>query len=606
MTLAADAKLGRREVLIVGALWAALAAAYIAINFSSIIALRMPDADDYLRLQQVRDWLAGQPWFDVSQHRINPPEGGALHWSRVVDIPIAGGILLLTPIFGQPTAELIVGTALPLLLMGVAMFIVAAIATRLVGKAWAPVAAACVPFSAITYPQILPLRVDHHAWQLVLALTLLWSLTDETNKRRSGAIAGIAAAFWLNISLEGLPIVTVAALILGARWLFDGRDVARLQAYLWALTLGSFTLETLTMPNAWVLAECDRVSQPYLAAFAIASLAAFAARAPQLVNNWRLRLGFAGVAGAAAAGVFAFVGPACLSGPFVAIDPLTKFFWLDRVGESMPLFKKGIGGAIAYGGFALTGIVGAFLAIRATQGEQRLRWITAFALMFAASALMLAISRTGAVAHGFTAVGASFLGLTLFTYARANQAMLVRVFGTVFAIVIATPVMLLPALQLDLRRSVTRRVCDTAFSSLNQLPPSLLFAPLDIGPRMIVHTPHSVIATGHHRNHVAMHDVISTFTGTAENARARITARHAPYLVLCADAPEIRNYVRRAPDGFAAQLVSGHTPDWLHPLNIAPAHSGMLVYAVDEHAGGENPDALRGRLAFDATQTPAL
>jgi hypothetical protein len=598
MTPAADNKLGRRDFLILGAIWATVATLFIALNWSSIIALRMPDADDYLRLQQVRDWLAGQGWFDIAQHRVNPPTGGALHWSRIVDIPIALGILALKPLLGQATAEMVVGTALPMLTLGIAMLVAGAIAARMVGRAWAPAAALCVPFSAITYPQIMPLRVDHHGWQIVLALTLLWALTDETAKRRSGMIAGLAAAAWLNISIEGLPIVTVAALLLGARWLFDGGELPRLQAYLWALTLGSFALETITMPNAWTVVECDRVSQPYLAAFGIASLAALGASIPKVSSDWRLRLGFAGFAGAAAAAAFAFVGPQCLSGPFGDIDPLVKLLWLDRVGESMTLWDRGPGAFIAYAGFGAFGCAGAALAVRNAHGPQRLAWITVLTLALAGGALMLLVSRTGAVAHGFAAAGASYLAMTLLNRARALPIMPVRVFGTVFALVAATPILLLPALQLDLRPGVTRRVCEGAYASLNDLPPSLLFAPLDIGPRIVVGTRHSVIATGHHRNHEAMHEAIATFTGTPEAAYTRIAARNAPYLVLCSEAPEIRNYVTVAPEGFAAQLVKGQQFGWLRPVEIAPG-TGLLVFAVQRRSGA--PDGLRGRVAFDAT-----
>ena len=47
------------------------------------------DPDNFMRLVQVRDWLAGQSWTDVVQHRMNPPHGGDIHWSRLVDMPIA-------------------------------------------------------------------------------------------------------------------------------------------------------------------------------------------------------------------------------------------------------------------------------------------------------------------------------------------------------------------------------------------------------------------------------------------------------------------------------------------------------------------------------------
>ncbi|OYW62342.1 MAG: hypothetical protein B7Z31_01275, partial [Rhodobacterales bacterium 12-65-15] len=45
--------------------------------------------DDLMRLQQVRDWLGGQSWFDTTQYRILPPEGVSIHWSRYVDLGIA-------------------------------------------------------------------------------------------------------------------------------------------------------------------------------------------------------------------------------------------------------------------------------------------------------------------------------------------------------------------------------------------------------------------------------------------------------------------------------------------------------------------------------------
>ena len=592
MTPAASATLGRREIALIALLWALLACAFIFINRSNIIAMTLPDADDYLRLQQVRDWLAGQGWFDITQHRVNPPIGGLLHWSRVVDLPIAASIALLTPLVGQPMAENITVVALPIMVMGLAMLLVGALTARLVSRTWAPVAAICIPFSSIIYPQIMPLRIDHHGWQLVLALTLLWALTDEGNKRRSGIIAGLAAAFWLNISLEGLPIITCSALILGVRWLFDPRELPRLQAFLWTLTLSSFALETATMPSAWVLAECDRVSQPYLTTFAAASIAAAAASWPRLASHWRWRAGFAAIAGGAAGAAFAIAGPACLSGPFAALDPLTTALWLDRVGESKPLLERGLGAFIANGGFAALGCIGAGIGAYISHGDQRLRWITILTLTLAASALMLAISRTGAVAHGFAAAGAAFLGMTLWQRARAVNVTVVRVLGTVFALAVATPVLMLPALKLDLKPGAQRRTCATSYTALANLPPSLLFTPIDIGPRIVVQSPHSVVATGHHRNHAAMRDVIATFTGSVDFARAQIAARQAAYVVVCPGAAEVRNYARVAPEGFAAQLLSGQTPAWLQPV---ATDGELLVFAV----GASAPtDDLRGRLAL--------
>src|SRR3546814_4090138 len=96
----------------------------------AIRALPISDTDDAMRMAQVRDLLAGQGWWDLTQYRVNPADGGVLmHWSRIVDAPLAGGILLLRPIFGQPLAEQLVMALWPPLHLGV-LLVVAALGYR--------------------------------------------------------------------------------------------------------------------------------------------------------------------------------------------------------------------------------------------------------------------------------------------------------------------------------------------------------------------------------------------------------------------------------------------------------------------------------------------
>ena len=47
-----------------------------------------------MRMSQVRALLAGQDWFDLRQYKMNWPDGANIHWSRLVDLPLAGLILL--------------------------------------------------------------------------------------------------------------------------------------------------------------------------------------------------------------------------------------------------------------------------------------------------------------------------------------------------------------------------------------------------------------------------------------------------------------------------------------------------------------------------------
>ena len=126
----------RRAALWAGLAWLTCCVVLIWLAHGRFSTLAFRDPDDAMRLVQVRDWLAGQFFFDVSQHRVNPPHGGPMHWSRIVDMPIAGLILLLRPLLGAASAELIACIAVPLLLLGglVAAAFIAAILGDNTGK----------------------------------------------------------------------------------------------------------------------------------------------------------------------------------------------------------------------------------------------------------------------------------------------------------------------------------------------------------------------------------------------------------------------------------------------------------------------------------------
>ena len=93
--------------------------------------LRLGDSDNYMRLVQVRDLLAGQGWFDLVQHRINPPDGLPHSLARLADLPYVP-ILLLRPFLGAE-AERVTLFAVPPLLLLLTMISSAALANRLPG-----------------------------------------------------------------------------------------------------------------------------------------------------------------------------------------------------------------------------------------------------------------------------------------------------------------------------------------------------------------------------------------------------------------------------------------------------------------------------------------
>ena len=114
-------------------LWVIAEVAIFIGQWPAIVALRLGDTDDAMRMAQVRDLLGGQGWYDLTQHRLNPPAGTEIHWSRLVDAPIAGLILLLRPFFGA-SADIWAAWAWPLILLFVLLAGSAHLRIRLLGK----------------------------------------------------------------------------------------------------------------------------------------------------------------------------------------------------------------------------------------------------------------------------------------------------------------------------------------------------------------------------------------------------------------------------------------------------------------------------------------
>ena len=110
-----DAKVGARALSSRAAgfpLWGLIAlalAAAAAVTSSRIVSVwntgAFFDTDDAMRAVQVRDLLAGQPWFDMTAYRLDPPVGMFSHWSRVVDTPLAGLELFLRLFLSPEYAE---------------------------------------------------------------------------------------------------------------------------------------------------------------------------------------------------------------------------------------------------------------------------------------------------------------------------------------------------------------------------------------------------------------------------------------------------------------------------------------------------------------------
>src|ERR1700712_5265613 len=94
--------------------WIGTAITLLAMKWAGIHWFALGDTDDNMRFDQVRDWLNGQGWYDLRQYRLNPPAGFSIHWSRLVDLPLAAMMLARTPPFGAGPGGGAAGAAGPM------------------------------------------------------------------------------------------------------------------------------------------------------------------------------------------------------------------------------------------------------------------------------------------------------------------------------------------------------------------------------------------------------------------------------------------------------------------------------------------------------------
>jgi hypothetical protein len=216
--------------------WAVVAAWYVFDRWTSIHWLSLGDTDDNMRLAQVRAWLAGQDWSDLRQYRLNPPAGFDIHWSRIVDLPIAGLILFFRLFTSNAWAERLACGIAPLLPLSIVFVALSAMVRRLVAPmAWTLALVILVTGATATMLMFMPERIDHHGWQLACLAVTVAGLGDHRGAR-GGALVGLASAMSLAIGLELLPYAAMAGAIITLRWVWDAREARRLAVY--ALTLG--------------------------------------------------------------------------------------------------------------------------------------------------------------------------------------------------------------------------------------------------------------------------------------------------------------------------------------------------------------------------------
>ncbi len=578
--------------------------------------------DDAMRLVEVRDLIAGQGWFDLTQHRLVPP-GTPMHWSRVIDAPLAALILMLQPLAGKEGAEAATLVLWPTLLFGAALVLVAAIASRIAdGLNQHAAQLAAIFLAALSIPTLVHFRtgaIDHHNFQIVLLLCFLFLTAGIERSCISASLAGISATLSLAVGLEMLPAIAAACVAVFGLLLWRGNAVSRQAgAFGAALACSSLLLALLLLPPHSLGAPvCDAFGGPFLLLMAGggASLMIVAG-----VTAWRSTLGVRLAAAAATAmvllGAFFALFPGCVASPYAAVDPLVASIWLDHVVETMSFQTMLLLEPQKVPGFYRFPVLTLLLAVAAifrTAPSSRFRLVVAAVTLAALVGISIWQMRGAAAATIVAAPIFPVVLAALWPVHTSGTRLVLLVLLASPASFAASGLLARPAIDRILKPQWTvadqdaTSTCFTVSSMapLAVLPLGRIMAPIDLGPAILAATGHAVFAAPYHRNNDGNLAMLQAMLAVPSLAQQILGERRVDYIVLCRGSLEQTEFSKLAPDGLAARLDQGQIPDFLQPLDHADPSGKLAVWRVrkTEAAGKTRGSRTVSKCSIDLHQS---
>lgn len=585
----------------------------LAQGFSPITRAQLPDTDDYTRMAQLKRWLDGASWFDLTQPRIDPPFGVEMHWSRLPDLLLASMTLAAEPFFAGEAARenalLFAATWAPALLFLAFLFAVGWTARAISGNQLAPLA---VIAAGLSYPllyQFQPGRVDHHAYQLLLAavaLGLLLRMWENPRALKLGIAASAVMALGLWNSGEMLPWLALFYLTLGVGWLREGSAWAEAGLiFSAALFSGTFALLLAARPpGLWLVPACDAFSIVHVV---LAALALLAWAALTLQHRFSLtatsRLLSGAAAGLAASAAFLLLYPQCRGDYSAGLDPQLLAVWLEAVSEAQPLlvaYAGAPGQAVVYFLAPLLAVVLGLWRIVVERGRRREKRIIVFCWLLVAILLSFWQIRGHSFAMLFGVfVLADALGNVILQRAGPTPAWR-RLSGFVALALLLPGAGLIAPVFAEIRLGAADKFAGgdgrppcriegvarwlAAPEGFGQQP-MLIAARVDHGPAILYYSPHLVLAAPYHRNGRGILDSHRLLTAPSiEAGRAIAAKRHVDLIVLCKkDRGRYAAYAAPDQPALAERLIGGEQIPWIIPVPLPAeigADGGTLLFRV--------------------------
>jgi hypothetical protein len=565
---------GRRDWLALLVIWAAAIVMIYARGTPTGAVPFFGDTDDAMRLVMARDLLAGQGWYDLVQHRLNTPFGAEIHWSRLIDLPLAA-LLGLGQLFAAPAAAAVfAGTVWPLALLALLLWLSARATFELVGREGLLPALVLPVLSPAVMAEFNPGRIDHHNVIIVLSVAILLASLVALRRPLGAWLAGLLTATALAVAIEALPVAIAAILAFGLAYVVDPARAAALRRFGLAFAGGMVVHLALARPPArWLEAACDMISPVFvLAALAVCGSFTLVSLLPAPRRLW-LRLLLLGGLGFASAALVVLVYPHCVGGPYGDLDPWLQRNWIAAIVEARPWHVSLVNLPSYTLVVSVPVVLGIVLGLFAfwRHPADRLGWLTLLTFILATSAVMFAQIRGARLAVLPVIPVAAWLVVSA-RHAYIARPRIMPALGVILALGVNAVIDLLPegpARQSSaVRASKQPCLASQSFAELRAMPAARAMTPVDLGSHLLLETPHAVVAAPYHRNADGVLDAFRFFNRPVEEARAMAERRGLDLLVICEAMPEMQGAGLREPGTVLSLLAAGTPPDWIEPLSL--------------------------------------
>ncbi len=548
----------------------------------------MPDTDDYTRFVQVFNWLDGQSWFDMRIPQLYPQHVISMHWARLVDVPLAGLIIVLEWIsqffkWQAPRSGIAMLAAfiMPCIILFCFLKLIRAIARPMLGRGFAGLVCFIVPLSMQLVFQFLPMRVDHHAYILMgagISFYALQCMVLGIKPWRMSILAGVAIGIAMWNGAEILPMLLGFGFCLTLLMILSRRP-----AFIDGVIFGASLLITTFLVLLVAKAPIDRWATEYdsfsffhvmIAFYTLAFFSALFVCA-RITKHTAILLAFALFASLVDLNAFLTQFPDFIAGPYAKVNPLLNQVFFPNIREAIPFFdswlklgdnfsstpNRTIGAAIYY---LTTRLFAPTIAVitslyqlfkpRNSQRVRRLWLLYAFFTVFFTSLAMFWEVRLITYAQLFSIVPMVWLMLnylkTLPLHYQDRQLygweMIVVLSFTLLPTIVIPGIIQGSKLNPDLmfylgnsgpmpckdRTKVTSYLRDL---HEDEHVTATILAQMDYTPEFMFFTPHKFIAAPYHRNDRGITDMVMFFRSKSDDIAARRIAKKLAldYVLVC-------------------------------------------------------------------------